>query len=103
MEHPPPGETLTGSVSPMVTCSEKRTFTGLDRSFAFLAALIKADLGDCEEKRRPMSSAQPKKPTSQESFLGLDPLPARSGSGGPRALARLLEARLDLATLLSKG
>lgn len=40
---------LTGSVSPTVTCSEKRTFAGLDLSFAFLAALMKADLGDWKE------------------------------------------------------
>lgn len=63
-----PGEALTGSVSPMVTCSEKRTFTGLDRSFAFLAALIKADLGDCKENTRQISSAQPNKPTRQGKF-----------------------------------
>lgn len=40
---------LTGSVSPTVTCSENRTFAGLDLSFAFLAALMKADLGDWKE------------------------------------------------------
>ena len=37
---------LTESGSLMVTCSEKRTFGGLVRSWAFLAALMKADLGD---------------------------------------------------------
>lgn len=40
---------LTGSVSPTVTCSENRTLAGLDLSFAFLAALMKADLGDWKE------------------------------------------------------
>jgi len=43
---------LTGSVSPTVTCSEKRTLAGLDLSFAFLAALMKADLGDWKESDR---------------------------------------------------
>lgn len=37
---------LTASVSPTATCSENRTFTGWDLSWAFFAALMKADLGD---------------------------------------------------------
>lgn len=35
----------------MDTCSEKRTLGGLVRRRAFLAALIKADLGDCGDRR----------------------------------------------------
>jgi hypothetical protein len=41
---------LTASVSPMATCSENRTFTGLDLSLAFFAALMKADLGDWKKR-----------------------------------------------------
>lgn len=37
---------LTESGSLMDTCSEKRTLGGLVRRRAFLAALMKADLGD---------------------------------------------------------
>lgn len=37
---------LTESGSLMDTCSENRTLGGLVRSWAFLAALMKADLGD---------------------------------------------------------
>lgn len=37
---------LTASCPLMMTSSAKRTFTGFDFSLAFLAALIKADLGD---------------------------------------------------------
>lgn len=37
---------LTGTCPFMMTSSAKRTLTGLDLSIAFLAALIKADLGD---------------------------------------------------------
>lgn len=44
-------EGLTESGSLMDTCSEKRTLGGLVRSRAFLAALMKADLGDCREGR----------------------------------------------------
>lgn len=36
----------------MDTCSEKRTLGGLVRNWAFLAALIKADLGDCRYKKK---------------------------------------------------
>ena len=37
---------LTGTWPLMMTSSAKRTFTGLDFNLAFLAALMKADLGD---------------------------------------------------------
>lgn len=47
---------LTASVSPTATCSENRTFTGLDLSLAFFAALMKADLGDWKKQRGLMSS-----------------------------------------------
>lgn len=36
----------------MDTCSEKRTLGGLVRNWAFLAALIKADLGDWRYKKK---------------------------------------------------
>lgn len=47
---------LTASVSPIVTCSENRTFTGLDLSLAFFAALMKADLGDWKKNKGLVSS-----------------------------------------------
>lgn len=47
---------LTACVSPTATCSENRTFTGLDLSLAFFAALMKADLGDWKKSRAPVSS-----------------------------------------------
>lgn len=37
---------LTGTCPLIMTSSAKRTLTGLDFSLAFLAALMKADLGD---------------------------------------------------------
>lgn len=36
----------------MDTCSEKRTLGGLVRNWAFLAALMKADLGDWGYKKK---------------------------------------------------
>lgn len=36
----------------MMTSSAKRTLTGLVFNFAFLAALINADLGDLNEKKQ---------------------------------------------------
>lgn len=41
---------LTGTCPLMITSSAKRTLTGLDFSLAFLAALMKADLGDWREE-----------------------------------------------------
>lgn len=43
---------LTGTCPLMMTSSAKRTLTGFDFSLAFLAALIKADLGDWDENGR---------------------------------------------------
>lgn len=87
-----PRGALTGSVSPMVTCSEKRTFTGLDRNFAFLAALIKADFGDCKEKTRQMSSAQPDQACKPRKLPWTGHSSPTPGSDGPKALPLLLEA-----------
>lgn len=43
---------LTGTCPLMMTSSAKRTLTGLVFNFAFLAALINADLGDLENGKK---------------------------------------------------
>lgn len=57
---------LTGTWPLMMTSSAKRTLTGLVFNFAFLAALMNADLGDCSWGKKEERKAKIKRTNTLE-------------------------------------